>query len=300
MSNAQAPEKSGEKGKAGFQRVVKPKEIPAKVSLTSQSRLTLAEEKRLNNAFSLSIVTSGATRSFTISNPIGVTQYGKDQFVINPSGEVATLLGRAKDPSRQTIENARSIYRSNALVSAGFLIKGNNSEELHYIVGGKPSDVVRKFALSVAQKALEKAARIAREGYDAGIESGKISEGKPFVFAETRLDHLLLEVKPVEIEIEKFLNSDSFKEEIEKKFPFTYETMAGVLADQPQELLHFDSNVRTAEQAADALSMSIMRMATEGFLLPLRKKVLAKEPVTEVVVTPPVTEVKQQTKGKTT
>jgi hypothetical protein len=177
---------------------------------------------------------------YTISHPIGLTDFDETDWVINKTEDIPSTLARSEDPDKAKIDKARAKYRNEKLIAAGLLVSqttGTGNTVLYY---PNLDNTPRNAYLSTANA--EKKAELAR----IRKELDSLGKGKRLQKQELNtekqnasdvLSFMPDNARAAEIAIRSFLNDPQFVEKVETKFPYLHRTLTGPFGDRKQSAI---------------------------------------------------------------
>jgi len=203
------------------------------------------------------VVTCGTLfQQLTISRPVGYHDLPEDSWIITPTGDVKGLIAVAEDPSAERKEKLRRVYRDEALVRLGLLIKDVDGK-LKYpptVWGGKSVSE----AADHAKRAWKEASDNALAEYKADCESNHRQPKKNWKFGFAVGGFYPPAVKAYEETFKEKLKADATYTGALKTLP-EYKTLAGPSHDRPQVAARmFGNKPHTREQMVDVIKKSLM------------------------------------------
>lgn len=227
--------------------------VPAKLSSSKWKGIEFEPDVGpLGDSFVVVVGGNGlSAMSLTFHHPIGITQLEENDWVCTPTGEIQTLLDRAKRPDQEKVAKLRSAKRNDIAVAAGLLVRSDNA-----LLYPGQKDGSRISVLETAKKAAKAAAK-AKQTPKQIEKKAKIEFGPS--------DHLeyLGNYRDSELALVALWAMPETITAVEVAHPYApYMTRSGPLADRDQVALeHLKGCTRQA--AYDKTIQSIIKGTTK-------------------------------------
>jgi len=235
------------KAKGGKPQVIrKTVKVAQQLKLTSDSHISAVGDKRLKDAFVISVCVPGiSSRQLTFHHPIGITSLESDEWVCTPSFDVTDLLNRTSHPQREEILGKQKAHMRESAVKKGLL---REVETDGRVVTVYPSGQNRNDALKEARKKAPKGMDGNEPAYYGSLPTG---------------------LAEAERSLMKYYDSSSVIKAAEGKFPMpAYETRSGPLANVPQRSLSLEAN--DASEAVGKIVAMIAAISSPEEVVPIK------------------------------